>query len=256
MSKRLYSVSYFLHKPPDRPVWPHDLRDGTAFAEMVAFFTSRGYEYGGPLLNYPCFESPEKPTSVDVSFLSASDLLVLPTRPPIHDPLHEERRKIYSSNTTFEAKVFKALKDYFKVCSRTHMKLSKPMASLLEPSFKNRADIHFTLYSGAWYKEYKKYGAYRFEPAEHHPKRTAAYLVRINHLWENGPALLVAFGMGGVETLVWLYLLRRRYPALLETPGFVMAELEGTSFPKKNRPFRLDFAEEWNVNLLIEHVTS
>jgi len=256
MSKRLYSVSYFLHKPKGRSVWPHDLRDGTAFAEMVAFFTPRGYEYGGPLMNYPCFEPSEEPTSVDVSFLSASDLLVLPTRPPIHDYRHEERRKIYPSNTTFEATVFAALKAYFKVCSRTHMKLSKRMAALLKPPFKNRADIYFTLYSGAWYREYKKYDAFRFEPAEQHPKRTAAYLVRINHLWENGPSLLAVFSMGGVETLVWLYLLRRRYPDLLETPGFVMAELEGKSFPKVNRPLRLDFAEDWKVNLLIQHVTS
>jgi len=75
----------------------------------------------------------------------------------------------------------------------------------------------------------------------------------LTRLWDGGPRLLSAFGMDGVSTLIWCYLLRTVHPNLLdlETPRFVMAEMIASPLPEV--PPTLSFAKDWRIDILLDH---
>jgi hypothetical protein len=79
--------------------------------------------------------------------------------------------------------------------------------------------------------------------------RTAAFLL-VRRLEPDGPTLIVAFGMDGIMTLTWCYLLRTKFAHLLSTPRFVMAEIQTTDIPKQ--PTSLAFAESWPVKIILD----
>lgn len=79
--------------------------------------------------------------------------------------------------------------------------------------------------------------------------KTAAFLL-VRHIEPNGPRLVVAFGMDGILTLTWCYLLRTRFPHLLTAPRFVMAEI--TLLPIPKQPTSLSFADDWRVDPILD----
>ena len=112
-SKRLFRLAYHASQSKNVRFRIHQLRDGDAFSELAAALYSRGYRYGGLFLNLPPDE-PEKELSVDVSSLTSADLLVLNTRPPIHDREEEVNRPVPESFTDLEKLIFQVLKRYFE----------------------------------------------------------------------------------------------------------------------------------------------
>jgi hypothetical protein len=89
--KTLYRLAYYsTPERRDREVLIHQLRDGDAALELVDVLRERGYRYGGLLLNYPG-KPATAPRQVSATF-KATDLLVLTSRPPMHDELDGDRR--------------------------------------------------------------------------------------------------------------------------------------------------------------------
>lgn len=207
-----------------------------------------GYEYGGLILNSPGRRRTPQ--------LKSEDLVVLTTRPPLDDPHSEgERRRISQSGTPLEKRILKAARGSFATCKRSIIKLSPDAASRLAPRFANRGWMEFRVYSreepAPSYSGYHNpYGRTR-KARQHHkpadPNATATFLL-ITPL-QGGGTLINAFGMNGVTTLIWCYLLRTRFPHLLQTNGLTMAEIIMRPLP--DLPPDLAFAERWRVDLLL-----
>lgn len=230
-------------------MFPHQLRDADAFVELAAVLQSIGYIYGGLILNTP---APVSSSHVDTSFLKPCDLLVSTTRPPLDDEVGGDKRTVKRSHTPLEEQVFAAVRGCFEVCTRSHVKLSKFLAFQLGDSVRNKGEIQFRQYAGASYMAYKRYEDFRWETLAH-SSETAAYLVCTSRLWKNGPRLLNTFGMGGLESLIWTYLLRKKYWHELKIdvniPRFIMVEMTERDIP--NSPSTLAFADDWPVKILI-----
>ncbi len=231
------SYFWFSYQAPERSLrrqpYIHLIRDGAAFAELAAVLGSMGYGYGGLLLNFPSRQSFGR-QAADIPALTPNDLLVLPTRPPISDEEEDERRKVARSHTSLEKMVLAALEPFFQICSRAHLKLSRTLSARLPKRLENRANILFATYSNAAHKVYQSYtGAQWYEPED--PNITSTYLVYTPSVWPEGPALLLSFGMGGIETLIWNLLLRTQHSSLLEEivacgeRRFIMGEMTGPS---------------------------
>ena len=206
----------------------HLIRDGAAFAELAPVLMSMDYSYEGLLLNYPSSESPG--IEHDDLGLTPADLLVLPTRPPISDEQEEERRRVERSHNLLENRVLGSLDPFLEICSRAHVKLSRALSEKLPKQFANRANIEFTLYRNAFCKHYQGYADTEWD-APDAPTTTMTYLAYTPSLWPGGPALLLSFGLGGIETLIWCLLLRTQYSSLLKEivrggqKRFVMGEM-------------------------------
>ncbi len=233
---------WFSYQAPARSLrrkqYLHLIRDGAAFAELVPVLISMGYGYGGLVLNFP--SRPSLATQeIDIPALTRADLLVLPTRPPLSDEQEDERRKVARSHTRLEQMVLSGLDPFFEICSRAHVRLSQTLSAKLPVRSANRANIQFATYSNAAVKDYQTYSGGGWEEPDN-PNMTMTYLAYTPRAWPGGPALLLSFGMGGIETLIWNLLLRTHYSALLEDilargeRRFIMGEMTmpaGTSPP-------------------------
>lgn len=200
-------------------------------------------------MNYPA-DDPTASLSIDTSFLTSSDLLVVTTRPPLDDEVGGAKKRVLRSHTSLENQVVATLRAYFEVCSRDNVKLSRNLSEMLSEAFANRAHIIYRQNRGAAYKYLRRSEEDAWqEPGN--PPRTALYLVHTPPIWPNGPQCLVVFGMGGPETLVWTYLLRIKYWRALQlgSPRFVMGEMTVGDFPP--RPHTLSFADNWGVDFLL-----
>jgi hypothetical protein len=253
-SKRIFRLAYHASQSRNLRFRIHQLRDADAFAELSAVLYRRGYEYGGLFLNLPTDElkkghqAPKEALPVDVSSLTSMDLLVLNTRPPMHDLSEEDKKRVPPGDNTLEDKVFQALKQYFDICARSRILLSKGIAERLPAKYENRAHIKFRQsHDGS----YLKHRAYTDRLWQRPPRQmsTAFYLIQIPALWEDGPGLLNAFGMAGTETLVWNYILRTRFPHWVGRYEFLMAEVVPSKLPRQ--PTNLTFADDWKVTPIL-----
>lgn len=245
-SKKVYMFSY--HHVTDDDIMPHHIRDGASFSELAPFFYKRDYEYGGLILNYPAPFSTNKSDEIrkfNHSFLRKKDLLVLTTRPPMDDQ-ENTKNKLRKSKTNLEKKIFEALRDFFKSCSRDLIILNKNLAVKLDEEFADRAKIVYRqnkrrgttgqlIEKGADYKELIEHHLLTFKKYEGPPK-TALYLYIIPSAWKNGPDLFGAFGVGGSEGLIWSHLLRTHYldnlGIDLQSKRFVMMEMDSIPLTK------------------------
>ncbi len=259
MPKRLLRFAYCAEEGvAKRPegVWrllPHQLRDGDAFIELSPVLYSSGYSYGGLLLNFPS-RMPGGAIEFDLTSLKSSDLLLLTTRPPIDDDPEEDQRFIDRGSTPLEQEILRHLRHgCFKQCSREVLALQPHLARQLPREYANRARIEFSKnvrpsYPGATYKRLsRRHGSQRPSDMQ---QRTAVYLLSTQQVWRGGPGLLTAFGMSGIETLAWAYLLRTKFAKLLSAPRFVMAEILIRAVPPK--PNDLSFADDWEVTILLD----
>jgi hypothetical protein len=183
--------------------------------------------------------------------LGPSDLLVLTTRPPLDDEPFKDKKKVIPSRSWFETKfVFPAMRDVFKWCSRLEVSLTEKAAGALTNKFKNRAILDFHIDADASYES----SAAHEKCAKQEPwdsMTSAAYLVHTRELWPQGPELLAAFGMSGTMGLGWAYLLRKRFPHLLQGSRFAMAEIVRNG-PLPSSPLTLEFADKWDVRVIAD----
>ncbi len=212
---------------------------------------------------------------VDTAFLGPDDYVVQTTRPFLHDHLQEGHKAGERSNTSLEIRVFKFLGQFFERLSRAQVRLSASIAEGLEKAARlrgddsaDKAEIKFLIHTRnerarGSYNEFKRRGALKWSQPGAFEKReatykTAVYLVHAENVLDNGAGLIVAFGMHGLATLAWAYLLRtgkdssgRALATLIDRPSFVMAEMTVGTMPA--RPTDLSFLDDWKVEVLLEH---
>lgn len=244
---------------------PRDLRDGGGFAELMAAMTKMGAVMGDIWFNHkPREEDPAE----TFQRLSTKDIIVLPTRPPLHDKGEgQPRRHLRPSSTALERAIHAPFHLLFRRCARNSVALADEPARLLDPEKKNRRTTTYYQYTRnglevtwAFYKTLEGR-----KPTASRDRTTAVFLVYVPQIWKDGPALVSAFGMGANETLLWCHLLRTRMNHLLvevlksPSPRFVMRELT-TSTTWTSEPLRapLDLltlsaaAAHWEVEPAID----
>ena len=244
---------------------PRDLRDGGGYAELLAALLPAGALPGDIWFNHkPREEEPEHA----FRRLGANDLLVLPTRPPLHDKGEgQPRRHLRPSSTALERAVHAPFHLFFKRCARNAVSLADGPAQLLDDERRSRRTTTYYQYTRnglevtwAFYKTLDGR-----KPSASRDRTTAVFLVYVPALWQSGPALLSAFGMGANETLLWCHILRTRMNHMLldvlgsTTPRFIMCELV-TAAAWTSGPLRapLDLltlagaAEHWQVEPIVD----
>jgi hypothetical protein len=248
--KRFYHYSYYVGKRGYQPLRTHHLRDGDACLEVAPVLHELGYEYGGTILNYPGQkDSPLRP--VDTSFLNHDDLLVLTTRPPLHDDRFPRRKVVDRGYTTLEQHIFDMLEEYFLSCTRQLVELQPCLAEKLPQVFANRTSITYKESNASYYRLRSQPGTKSSLDARV-PRRTAGYLISLPRNHERDLNILCLFGIAGTETLIWSYLLRTKFPEKI-TPDrarFVMAEMYPKDVPPV--PDNLSFADSWKIQFLLD----
>lgn len=259
--KRYYRFGYFIPPKTNHSLKPHQLRDGDALLLISNLLNEAGYEYGGIVFNPPAPENPLKDARkdapkdapkrlVDTSFLQPDDLIVLTTRPPLHDRKSGTRKTVKRSDTTLEDQIFKKLEIEFYSCSRLLVELSDDLASRLPPEYATRASIGFGE-SNAAYKSWRCHRTAKWQDART-PERTAFYLVYLPKTSETDLSVLCLFGMGGAETLIWSHFLRTRFHDRLSftSARFIMAEMIVAEIPEPLHDF--SFADAFEVRIVLD----
>jgi hypothetical protein len=245
---------------------PRDLRDGGGFAELMAAMIRLGAGMGDIWFNH---KPREEDASETFRRLTTKDIIVLPTRPPLHDKGEgQPRRHLRPSSTALERAIHEPFHVLFRRCARNSVALAEEPARLLGPEKKNRRTTTYYQYTRnglevtwAFYKTLEGR-----KPTAARDRTTAVFLVFVPQLWKDGPALLSAFGMGANETLLWCHLLRTRMNHLLveilssPVPRFVMCELT-TAVTWTSEPLRapLDLltlsaaAAHWDIEPAIDY---
>ncbi|TSC54323.1 MAG: hypothetical protein LiPW30_708 [Parcubacteria group bacterium LiPW_30] len=188
----------------------HKVRDGLAREEIAALSYEAGYIYGGAILNIPDSIRQLLKKREDDSLIKAKeriiqdDLILLCTRPPLHDmeePECREKRIILRSNNKLEKSLLGALDSFFYRCTRSQIKL--------KVGSKNNQykDIVFKVSTGADIKYLNS------TPPTVIKDRTAGYLISIPKIKKlNNVRFVTLFGAGGTETLWFCHILRKEFP--------------------------------------------
>jgi len=278
---RVFHFAYMSH-PTGESLRPHQLRDGDAFAELLAALMSLGHEYGGLIINHPMPPGGGADDSLrHIHHLGENDLLVLTTRPPLNDMPSKDPKHVKPSRTKLERSLFDAIRGYIVISTRDHIQLHPDQSLCLKPRFEDRADMEFFVKGHAklnrFEASYKGSGRGDEAYAGYGPNiTTAAYLMHTPSVpvsgRKNGPHLLASFGMSGTISLVFAHLLRTailaksRRPktkelnqegifawnllsSVLSEPSFAMVEIT----IKSKIPatfYDLDFAYDWHYELV------
>lgn len=243
-----YRVAYPMPGRKGRPLQTSKMRDAEASMFIADVVKSLGYDYGGPLFNFPGVDPAEAGGRSDdadareaAELPGPDDILLLSTRPPLDDRETGDRFPIARSYTLHERLLFAAdgpLRKWFVRCARSEIILSHDAAAI-SPEIRERQRMWFRQHGGPYYQSYSAPRGRWIYPGKT-DRRTAAFLICAEEAWPGGPKLLAAFGMGGTATLVWAYLLAKRFSDLLLTTPFAMVELEG-KYPKHPRRMAFDY---------------
>lgn len=243
---RVIVFTYSLSPRSGRPLSPFQQRDGFSRLDLHVMLAQLGHEPGEVRFNYPGSGGDG-----GVDDLDEDDLIVITTRLPLDDEEGEERRPVLRSGSKLEEMIFAEMRRYFTELRRSQIVLTEPLAACLQEPYGDRACIDVRTLGGANYMAVKPLGRGPYKPPPA-PNLTPAFFIRTPPIKKGGPCLLIAFGMSGTETLVWIRLLRDRYARLVQSqsPVFVMAELTIGDVP--DQPDDLSFAETWGSTIIIE----
>ena len=253
MKGRVHPFSYSLSpKDNNRDVRPFQRRDVAAAMELQSALVERGFMPGESILNPLPYKAAEREEllQVDMESVGSEDLILLTTRPPIDDVRQGDRKQVRRGFTDLEHCVFTACRPFIAKSSRSHIILEDAMSRHLQQGFGGLAEMVFSQkHEGARFQRLNSHDGkgWQRQPG---PPATAAFLLHVGSLWDGGPGLLCAFGMDGIATLGWAYLLRHRLPDKLEGPRFLVARLGLRPVPR--RPTNLRWAEDWDVDLALD----
>lgn len=235
-------------------------RDTAAFAQLMNCAARRGWDFDTLIFNYAAPASGAPPIEPDLRFLRPDDLLLLTTRPPLHDPVKPSRKFVPQSGTRFEKRIFDAVGEYLSVCSRTHMRVQDSVVRTWEhrcatqPGGLRRAtqaDFRFCQNCDArlraWNTLNARGRAHRLNHGSDY--RSLGWFIHVPHIAEFGCRLIVCFGMGSFESLVWSRIVRTRFDHWFDEPGFALAEMDLNGLPQD--PATLHFADAIPVKLLM-----
>jgi hypothetical protein len=234
-----------------------EIRDSDGARYLSGALRDLGFRYRGDIVNHnhPEYEGrilgPSfRPTLIayDYSFLRENDLIFQVTRPAMHDHLFGDRKNRGRSFLDIEELVYAVPGACFEICSRPQMVLKDSLAAL-SPELAKREAMEFHYYRGATYRAYgpvkNRRELVRFKKDD---GLTALFLIYVEHAWPGGPAVLMAFGMGGLETQVWCYRLANDFSHLLCTTSFALAEMRRGALP--TRPTGMEWCLDWEINLV------
>lgn len=232
----------------------HQQRDVESAIELTPELMRRGFDYGGPLMNFPEHSKLE----LDLP-AKKGDLIVMTTRPPLDDNLSDSPHLVIRrTGSPLEWSILNFVRKYFVYCDRRQVTIGDEYARDFKPGCDDRHHILYTAHGAHIDHRHFNFARYkvtmRFKdrkqrswPAD--DSRTALYLLHVKEFAENGPDLLVSFGMTGSCGLAWAHILRTRYPELLDGYRFVVAEMEIGTIAQT--PVTLSFAEQWNIDIIL-----
>ena len=223
------------------------VRDGAAFHELAAVLSQNGHQYGTLIHNYPFHAAGQ----AEFDFLKPDDILLVTTRPPLSDVRAENRRYVLESGSFLEKAIFEELRKYFSLLSRAEVCLSDHAASFLKEEDRDKADMEFYQHGSARIHRHRQGHEFRYKELPGGSNITACYFLHLGRMKNCPCRLIVSFGMGGYENLIWNRLVRLRHPLWLQKPVFVFAEI---TLPKKEpvKPITPTFCDTYAMRLLIE----
>jgi len=199
----------------------HMLRDGYA-ALYVSMMLKDSYDFGEILLNPPAKAYPHKPPQIGAEYFKSTDLVLMTTRPAMHQDPRSARRPLHRSGSSLEKTVLQNLEQVFQWCSRGCIILGDTVAErIVDPQKTFHRAIKFHVRNDAFYTSYADVGCVDDLPEKTvSEEATIGYLVCLPHLCLKGdgigPRLLLIFGLNGTATLVWSHLLCKHYGLLLQ----------------------------------------
>src|SRR5215831_16339334 len=198
--KRLIHFAYPLPCRKDREWPPCRLRDTVAAHRIGDALMALGFRYTDVIINWPSSGASIIP--FDCSCFRETDLLLLTTRPPMHDHLIPSRRRGARSWTQLEEKLFNyPLAHWIERSTRPEMVLTRAAAAV-SAEIAKRQSLEFRMHFGAMYRAYRSLTG-DWETFDTAAPLTVSFLVYAEHAWRGGPALLAAFGMDPMSTLAW-----------------------------------------------------
>jgi hypothetical protein len=245
-------LSMNAERDSSRPVKFFQTRDVHAALEASEPLRAQGFALGEVLFNYPPKRGVEpNHVSIDTSRCRPQDLIFGSTRPGALDSTQGGRKGIRRAFTDLEDEIMEEWNRYLTIISGTHVCLHPNVAAKLPRGYEDRFDMFFyQLGKPALYKTLRADG----ETSPHRPAqgeaRTPVFLLRTPKLAKRNVGYGGIWGMAGRVTLGWAYLLRHRFPHLIQQPGFVMAELSGMG--TASRPLDLRWVLDWKVEILIQ----
>ena len=242
------------------PAQPYDTRDELPNSLICkALHRHRGFEFGKELFNYPPEEltrehlPEEELFHIDLSHIYPEDVIVMTTRPAMHD--YDEdftiKKWLEPGNTSLERAILQTWNDYVDWLSRAQVTLTQNVAEHLEKGFENRSCINFRQKCSSFYYKLSRLRGplRRVLDCEN---TTAGFLLHLAELWPGGPELIHTFGMNAISTLVLCNQLAEKHNHLLEKTGFFMLELEAQA-PIPVRPATLDWTLDWEVKPILKY---
>jgi hypothetical protein len=242
-SHHVYPFAYSLPQhDSSRRVRPFQIRDGAATFEMLALLSRFGWQYGGLLLNHSPLPKSDPGHLLEVPVPAGpGDRILSATRPPLDEC---GRKQVNRGYTDLEERILAAWRSCFASLNRVEAVLHPRLHHELARGYEDRKHIFFYAREGSRYNEL---GSVRYRGSN----RTAAFLLHLESFGPGQPGYVGFFAMDGTTTLIWAYLLRTRFPELVEKPGFVMAELDMGVIPTRTPD--LGFAQSWNAKVILHH---
>jgi hypothetical protein len=227
-------------------------RDVHAVMEATEPLREQGYALGEVKFNYPPQPgSTPNHASIDTSSCRKQDLLVGGTRPGALDSVQGGRRRIRRAFTDLDDEIVAEWNPFLPIIGGSHVCIHPDVAAMLPPGYEDRFDMFFyQIGKSALYKTRRANGEKKPHRPPHGEASTPAFLLRVPKLAKRDVGYLGFWGMNGRATLGWAYLLRHRFPHLVQEPSFVMAELSGMG--TSTRPLDLRWVLDWNVEILIQ----
>jgi hypothetical protein len=219
------------HAPPSGPLWQRTFRsrDGEAHAHLESALGELGWSFSDTIQTVP-LELPRDSDGrripprrlIDAHRplvwpqLSAAEMLLLATRPPLNDDDHpdledEERLRpgagvldqpkkyVARSYVTIEKQVLDATRPFFNCCHRRCISLRPPFVYFLAPTHAALAEAVF--YQNRPTGEYQWLRALGDSPFQcTKAGKTACYLLYVPKIEGLNIPLLAAFGMSGNDT--------------------------------------------------------
>jgi hypothetical protein len=255
----------------ERPLRPHEIRDGDVFVETQAALTRLGHEYGGRIINHQVEHGGPDRSMQDVAGLGKNDILVISSRPPMnqHTQAVGGVRISLPSASEFEQKIlFKELRRYLVHCSRKEIGLDLKMAESLLPAYWDREQLEFYVkpakgrFEAAYYTTSGRAGCAKFKK----DRTTVGYLIYTEPLempgGQTGPRVLALFGVSGTVGIIFANQIWKQkhevFRGLLEKamtrPSLSMVEMTVKDVPAYFT--NLDFADDWEYKLITRPLES
>jgi hypothetical protein len=232
--------------------FPFQVRDALAEKQIGEALREKGYAAGRDLLNFPPQprQQAEGLAHVDTSMCGRRDLICTYTRIPISDHVQGARKKVPRGCTDLEEEITSEWLPYVSSASRLVVQLNERLHQRLPAGYENRRRM--VIYE-APYAPYNLLSSCDGSPPRRYAGaevRTPVFKLRVPRMRQRNVGYLGTWGMDGNATLIFGCLLRHRHPELLRRPGFLMGELVGSGIPA--RPFDLDWALDWRLEVLID----